>query len=352
MGATRYVEIVESLRREILLGKFERGVAFPSGGQLSERFGVSRPTINRVMQDLRREGLVATHSGRAPRLTRFAQHATGTLGVIHPGVQYGDVLSKICEALVRQGDRWGWDIVQLELSEISSSRRFAELLRAIRQFSDERVAGLFLQPFDYPKDEETAARRFWDELSACGMPVVLLDYTPLQGEKPVYDLVSMDNVQAGYAVGLSLLKRRVGRISFMMKPMSAPSVVNRMRGVASAVVESGGTWSEQRNVLVCEPNDHKSVSLFIEANKPAAIVCGNDIIAVRLHHTLSDIGQAEAIRLAGFDNQPEAVGCGITSVVQPCEDLATMALQTLLARMHNPELPVHTVLVPCCGVVR
>ena len=352
MGMTKYIEITESLRREILSGRLGSKAAFPSGSSLSERFGVSRPTINRAMQDLRREGLVNTHSGRVPRLTRFAQHATGTLGMIHPGIQYGDVLSKICESLVRQGDRLGWEIVQTELSETSSSRRFAELLRVIRQFADERVAGLFLQPFDYMSNEESAARRFWSELSTCGMPVVLLDYTPLHGKGAVYDLVSMDNVRAGHDVGMSLLKRGMRRISFLLRPGSAPSVVNRMRGVASAVAESGGRWSEQRNVLACEPDDRRSVSLFAAANRPDAIICGNDIIAVRLHHTLAALGLSETIRLGGFDNQPEAAELGVTSVVQPCEDLATMALHTLLARMHNPRLPVHTILLPYREVVR
>ena len=52
-------EIFEALRREILAGKYESDRRLPSEVALSQRFGVSRPTISRVTLDLKREGLVA-----------------------------------------------------------------------------------------------------------------------------------------------------------------------------------------------------------------------------------------------------------------------------------------------------
>ena len=352
MGTNRYAEIVELLRREILSGKFADENSFPSGGRLAERFGVSRPTINRVMLDLRHEGLVATHPGRVPRLSRFAQHATGTLGVILPGVQYGDVLSRICESLIRLGDRQGWDIVTIELSEKSPSRRFSELMRVIRRFSEERVAGLFLQPFEYMEKERPSALRLLNELSVCNMPVVLLDHGLLCRDKVAYDLVCMDNLQAGHAIGRSLIRRGLRKIAFLLKPGSPPSALNRMRGLACAVVENGGTWSKRCNVLTCTPDDRMYVAAFAKINHPEAIVCENDSTAVCLHRVLSALGLADEIHLGGFDNQPEAAVLGITSVVQPCEEIASIALQTLLERLRNPSLPVHTVLVPDRGVVR
>ena len=352
MGSAKHNEITERLRREILSGKFRDGGEFPSGGQLAERFGVSRPTINRVMLDLRNEGLVATGSGRLPRLTRFAQHATGTLGIIHPGFQYGDVMSRICKSLVHHGERQGWDIVLIEMVEKSPEKRLQELIRTIRRFSEERVSGLFLQPFEYLGKKNAPVRNFWKELSECNMPVVLFDYNPQRNDGcPQYDLISMDNVSAGAGLGRYLIAGGAEKLTFLLKPGSPPSVVNRMRGVASAVVESGMCWSENDNVLVCEPDDNKAVSRFLRTRCPDAIICGNDMIAVRLHATLSALGRAGTVRLAGFDNQPQATELGITSVAQPCEEIASIALQTLLARLHNPALPVHTVLVPDRGIV-
>ena len=86
--------------------------------------------------------------------------------------------------------------------------------------------------------------------------------------------------------------------------------------------------------------------------RPDAIVCGNDTTAVRLHATLSALKLTGFVRLAGFDNQPEAAALGITSVVQPSEEIASIALHALLARLRSPSLSVHTLLVPDGGVVR
>lgn len=353
MSEVKYSDIVRILKREILAGEFEEGGSFPTGLQLAERFHVSRPTINRVMTDLRAGGLVVTHPGASPRLSRFAQRATGTLGVIHPGRRYGGVLSDICDGLVRHGERQGWDVVVSEMGEEKPERRVRELVQAIQRFSDERVAGLFLQPFEYLRDEHNARRCICDELERCGMPTVLLDYDSLRSDGGSrYDLVSFDNVASGLVVGRSLLSRGARKIAFFLKVGSPPSVVDRMRGVSAAVVENGGSWSWSGNVMVGDALDRSLVCSFLRLRHPDAIVCGNDLTAVRLHEILKGVKGAERVLLAGFDNQPEASARGIVSVSHPCDKLAFVAVQTLLSRLRNPTIPVCTISIPGCVVVR
>ena len=88
-----HVEIFEQLRREILAGKFDDAPRFPSETALARRFGVSRPTMSRVMLDMKREGLVVTRKGAPAMLTRFARNATGALGIVVPGVCYAEIFS-------------------------------------------------------------------------------------------------------------------------------------------------------------------------------------------------------------------------------------------------------------------
>ena len=56
-------EIFEQMRRDILAGKFDGESKLPSELALARRFGVSRPTMSRVMLDLKREGLIRTRKG-------------------------------------------------------------------------------------------------------------------------------------------------------------------------------------------------------------------------------------------------------------------------------------------------
>lgn len=342
----RHTAIFDALRREILAGKFDGADRLPSESQLARRFGVSRPTVSRVMLDLKRDGLIVTRAGAVARLSRFAQNATGAFAVINPGRGYGGVLSEICEHLVRLGEQVGWEMARAELMEVRPEKRAREIVRWIHQFADERVSGLFLQSFEYLLDDTRARRDVLGELTRCGLPTVLLDYDIVPApERSNYDLVGIDNMAAGLAVGRSLLSRGFQRLAFLMKHGSPPTVVARMRGVACAVIEAGGRWMPSANVLAADPDNRADVAAFLRTYRPQAVVCGNDVLAARLHATLEHLSKAGDVHLAGFDNLALAEQLGLTSVAQPCADIATIALSTMQSRLAAPRLPVRTILL-------
>ena len=125
-----------------------------------------------------------------------------------------------------------------------------------------------------------------------------------------------------------------------------------MRGVALAALEAGLPWSKRHNVLRCEPGNRRAVSRFVSAERPDAIVSGNDVAAARLKETLAAIKKGGDIRLAGFDDVAVAARIGLTTCRQPLGDLAHVALQTLLQRIRSPRLPPRTILLPAPLVAR
>jgi GntR family transcriptional regulator len=64
-----YQQIFDVLRAEILAGTYDHDRELPSDKQLEERFGVSRITIRRAIEELARGGLVDRAKGRATRVT-------------------------------------------------------------------------------------------------------------------------------------------------------------------------------------------------------------------------------------------------------------------------------------------
>lgn len=60
----QYRQIADLLRNAIERGEYPHGSAFPSEPELAQRYGVSRPTINRAVAILRGEGLVRVERGR------------------------------------------------------------------------------------------------------------------------------------------------------------------------------------------------------------------------------------------------------------------------------------------------
>lgn len=347
-------EVFEALRREILAGKYDGDRRLPSEVALARRFGVSRPTVSRVTLDLKREGLIATHQGTASTITRFALNATGALGLVVPGENYAEIFKPLDRRLAHLADRSGWDLIRGEIKGADPKVRAREARRLAYQFAKERVCGVFFQPIEYLKDSAMASEDIIRYFERSGIAVVLLDYDIAPPpERSRYDVVGIDNFAAGLAIGRHFVRTGAKRIAFLHRPNAAPTVTNRMRGVAAAAVESGGTWSLKENVLFAEPDNRRAVSRFLRNGLPDAFVAGNDVAAAALGKTLARIGGgAEKIRLAGFDDVEVAAKLGLTTVRQPLDAIAEVAMQTLVSRIKTPALPPRTILLDAELVVR
>lgn len=348
-----HAEIFEQLRREILAGKFDDAPRFPSEMTLARRFGVSRPTMSRVLLDMKREGLVVTRKGAPSMLTRFARNATGTLGIVVPGVCYAEIFSPIVEELRRVAAHGGWRVLTEAIRSDKPTVRAREARRIAYLFAKERVSGVFFQPIEFVADYTAASRAVLAHFDKYGIPVLLLDYDIVPSpERSSYDLVGIDNVSAGLAIGRHLVRAGAKKICFLQRPGAAPTVTDRLRGVALAVLEAGLPWSHRHNVLRCEPEDRRRVSRFLTVERPDALVSGNDVAAATLKGTLEAVKKGAGVRLAGFDDVAVAAQLGLTTCRQPLDDLAHVAYQTLLQRIKAPHLPPRTILLPAPLVVR
>jgi DNA-binding GntR family transcriptional regulator len=58
-----YVRIADELRKDIAAGRFPVGEPFPSIGDLVDRFGSAKATVERALDVLRGEGLLASRQG-------------------------------------------------------------------------------------------------------------------------------------------------------------------------------------------------------------------------------------------------------------------------------------------------
>ena len=349
-----HIEVFEALRREILAGKYDAGRRLPSESALASRFGCSRPTISRATLDLKREGLITTRRGAPSTITRFALNATGALGLVVPGECYAEIFAPIRNRLEVLAERTGWDLIHGEILSEDPKVRAREVRRLAYRFSTEHVAGVFFQPIEFVKDSERANAEALEYFDRAGIAVVLLDYDIVPPpDRSRYDVVGIDNMAAGLSIGRHLVRTGAKKIAFLHRPGAAPTVTDRMRGVSAAVVESGGTWTLDGNMLRAEPQNRRAVMRFLERNSPDAFVAGNDVAAVRLGETLRRIGSgAETIRLAGFDDVECARSAGITTVRQPLDDIAVAALQVLVSRIKSPGLPPRRISLHAPLVVR
>jgi DNA-binding transcriptional regulator YhcF (GntR family) len=67
-AAPPYLHIADVLRGEILDGRFRVGERIPSQAELEDRFAVSRPTVQRALKELRKDGYIDNQRGRSAEI--------------------------------------------------------------------------------------------------------------------------------------------------------------------------------------------------------------------------------------------------------------------------------------------
>lgn len=70
-----YLYIADVLRDEILAGRYPVGQRIPAQADLEERFQVSRPTIQRALKELRKDGYIDNQRGRSSEVLPWKERA-------------------------------------------------------------------------------------------------------------------------------------------------------------------------------------------------------------------------------------------------------------------------------------
>jgi LacI family transcriptional regulator len=345
-----YSEIAKILRKEIRAGVYADSGTFPSLTKIVQRFGVSRPSAVRSIAELKRLGLVTVRKGSGT----FVQKVNRTIGLAIPGTADSEFFAAIMDGLVYNCNRCGMDLVAGDVFPVAHKRRAVQAERLARHLVSIPAAGVIMQPVAYSQEAQSVNGIIADILDKAGIPVVLIDYDIVPPpERSRYDLVAIDNFNAGRKVAAHLIDAGAKRICCLLYKLSADSVHVRFAGVDAEVYRVTGRHVD---IIEAKPDDVDLISAGLAKCRPDAIVCSNDIAALKLSKTLAKLKVRipQDVKLAGFDDVVEAgrMNPPLTSIRQPCFELATTAFRTLLQRMKNPELPPRQILLDTSLVVR
>jgi len=353
-GTAKYRQIFEHLRKEIRDGCYPYGEPLPSEEALVRKFKVSRITAVRAMEELVKCGLVYRKRGAGTFATRTARLESGRLGLIMPSLAFGEVFPQICQALMHCAQKDGYSLVLGDISASTPSRRAVQAGKVARSFVKQRVAGVVFQPLAFLRKPERVTREILTLFDDAEIPVVLIDRDISPDQEPLrYDFVGIDNFAAGRALGEHVLAMGARRVRFLMRPNCATVICDRLEGVAGSL----GRGGDPEFAIVAEPDDVKALAqVFKGRNRPDAIICESDYVAAVLRNTLDRLGLSvpKDVMLAGFDD----VRCAtttfppLTTVHQPCEDIALVAYRALRERIVDMTLPPRRIHVPAPLVVR
>ena len=374
-AARGYGAVADALLGDIRSGKYAPDAAFPSLTAIMRRFGVTRVTAARAVDELRRRGVVLTEPGSGSRVRNRS------IGLVLPGLAYSEVFQPVLAELSALCRRNGYSLLFGGAFAGTPEERAREARDLAVSLVDQRVSGVIFQPVTRYDGAAEANRAIAATFAEAKTPVVLIDYDiSLPPERSGYDMVGLNNFEAGRHLGAHLMEAGARRIAFLVHPNASASVALRHAGVAAAcgAVVSGDAASSGRATrrgaaphvatgpsalrhpaafrLDAEPDDAEAVSDALKRLRPDAFVCGNDKVAARLHQTLSTLGVRvpDDVLLAGFDDIQiaSAMTPQLTTMRQPCTEIAATAFRTLLERIANPELPPRDIFLTATLVAR
>ncbi|MER5666295.1 winged helix-turn-helix domain-containing protein [Streptomyces mirabilis] len=73
-GGTEFQRVLEALRTRIADGTYAVGSHLPAQRELAEELGVSRDTVQRVLQELNNEGWIKSRQGSGSRVVKSPTH--------------------------------------------------------------------------------------------------------------------------------------------------------------------------------------------------------------------------------------------------------------------------------------
>ncbi|ARC57853.1 Ribose operon repressor [Frondihabitans sp. 762G35] len=197
-------------------------------------------------------------------------------------------------------------------------------------FEQQRVSGVLLSPIG-----DRVGRL--ERLRSRGIAAVLVDRAV---DGSAFSSVSVDDVAGGRIAATHLLDIGRRRLAFVGGPSTTAQVADRLDGAQDAVGRVTGATLEILPTAALTVLEGRSAGEAIAArprsDRPDAIFCANDLVAVGVLQGLGILGGVEVpgeIALIGYDDIAfaQATVVPLSSVRQPAELIGRTGLELLLA---------------------
>lgn len=191
-----------------------------------------------------------------------------------------------------------------------------------------------------------------------GLAVVSFDRTAQHADLPM-DYVSLDNHRAGVIAASHLLALGHQQIAYVSAPLRSVNRKARKDGVRAACsrggarveVHVGDVAAGQAEMEMAELGRAAALALHAQGCAATGYVAMNDMMAIGLMAGLRQCGRRipEDVSVIGIDDLflGRYISPALSTVRQPMQEMATAAIERVLARMKNiGEAPRELVFVP------
>ena len=353
MNDSKYKSLIETLKSNILSGKYGVGKPFPSVRALIKRFGLSNTTVLHALDELVHQGLISRKQGRGTFVTNNA--TSRKIGLIVPGVACTDFFQPIVSEINQLARKEDYTLLFAEVFSMDREERIHQVRELAAEFIKKRVAGVIYEPLAEPGGKD-ANEHILRVFNRARIPVVLIDCDivpfPQQSE---YDVVGVNDVEAGAKIAKHLIEAGARKIHFLISKLCPTTFLNRLYGAEAELIHAGKF--KKSSVLYAEADDVAALKRHIKKHgRPDAFVCSNDPSAAVFKQTLEKVGLAvpKDVLLTGFADMTIAslMSPPLTTIRQDRDKMGGAAFRRLLERIENPSLPANEIFFPAPLVVR
>lgn len=327
---TKYSEIVNDIKKQIIDGKINSGEKIPSENQLSKQYGVSRHTVRKALSILINQGYVVSEHGKGTfcRKQNLMKKNSKNIGVITTYISdyiFPQVIKGIDEVLTNNG----YSII---LKNTGNSQK--KEAGCLEDMLTKDIEGLIVEP---SRSEVLCKNEnLYLEYEARGIPFVFIQGRYLQmKDKPS---VVMNDKQGGYMATKHLIELGHRQLVGIFK-MDDYQGNGRYKGFVKALKEAGIPYDPD-NILWFHTEDRRTKPaamiryMISEGRSIDGIVCYNDQTALDVLNALTELGikVPEDISIVGHDDSFIARNAPVklTTIYHPKELLGQMAAEMLL----------------------
>jgi LacI family transcriptional regulator len=349
-------QIFEHVHDCILSGAYPADGRLPTDGQLMRRFRTTRATVAKAMKELERTGLIQRRPG-AGSFVRPADRANGAfVSTLIAGLGDTEFFEPICAQIAQACHACNLSLIWGPASPATPVSGDTKIEALVARFRAQRVAGVFFVPDELPENApDNRNLRIAQALTAAGIAVVLLDrdVVPFPAQGP-YDLVGIDNVDAGYRQTRHLLDCGCTRILYVTRPGRLWTKSARIQGYRLALEEAGLAF-DPAAVRAGDAADPAFCKALLRL-KPDGIVCFHDPVAIHLIQNFADLRVAvpQRLKIVGLDDvrYSEFLPIPVTTLQQPCRSIGIQAADLMVRRLNRDTHPPRRILFDTRLIVR
>ena len=343
----KFHQLAELFRKMIVEGQYKNDQKLPTEIELAEYYNLSRPTVAKALDVLRREGLIVRKSGIGTFVRFQPQTTVNNFGLLVPGLGETEIFASICRHLSHLSHVNNFNLIWSGSMQESAATRQSHIEQLANQYVEQGINGVFFAPLELTSAKDSVNHNIVRLFDRADIPVVLMDRDIVSfPSRSPYDLVGVDNFRLAYVMTQHLLAQGCKTVKFIARPYSAPTVQMRIFGYQQALRDAG-TPNTPADILIEENYTPEFLKKLLDNVDQPGVFCANDTTASHLMHALTEEGYRipEQVKVVGVDDVKYAnyLRVPLTTYKQPCKEIAKAAVNLMLRRMANPHTKARTV---------